>query len=112
MSKEDFPLYQALQGDDVRDVRVIVPTGQGPFALYRLEKRGWNTTDAVAAIRRRWQIELRRVSYGGLKDRHAHTVQYFTVFHGPQRSLHHSGIKLSHLGQVEHPYSSADIRAG
>src|SRR5947209_9659644 len=78
----------------VEELTDVVPTGQGAFALYRLEKRGWSTPDALAAIRRRWQVEPRRVAYGGLKDRHAVTVQYLTIFHGPRRNLRHQGLSV------------------
>jgi tRNA pseudouridine13 synthase len=95
----------------VEELTDVKPAEQGPFALYRLEKRGWGTPDAIQAIRRRWKLEPRRLSYGGLKDRHAHTVQYFTVFHGPQRNLTHQGVSVEYLGQVVAAYTSKDIRA-
>jgi tRNA pseudouridine13 synthase len=95
----------------VEELTDFVPGGAGAFAFYRLQKRGWSTPDALAAIRRCWQVEPRRVSYGGLKDRHALTVQYLTVFHGPRRNLRHQGITLDYLGQVQRAYESADIRA-
>ncbi len=81
------------------------------FALYRLEKTGWTTHDAVTALRRRWKVDARRVSFGGLKDRHAHTIQYLTVFRGPRRNLHHQRIAVTYLGQMGRPFSSDDIRA-
>jgi len=95
----------------VEELTDVAPTGQGVFALYRLEKRGWSTPDTLAAIRRRWKVEPRRLSYGGLKDRHAVTGQYLTIFHGPRRNLQHHGITLEYLGQVPRPYDSSDIRA-
>lgn len=100
------------QPDDfqVEERTAIVPTA-GPHALYRLEKRGWSTPDALAALRRRWRIEPRRISYGGLKDRHAATVQYLTIFHGPRRNLRHHEIAVQYLGQVAAPYTSRDIQA-
>ena len=88
-----------------------VVVGGGPFAFYRLEKRGWSTPDALAAVRRRWNIEPSRLSYGGLKDRHANTVQYLTIFHGPRRGLRHQRVTIEYLGRVSKPYTSADIRA-
>lgn len=94
----------------VEELTDVVPAA-GPFALYRLEKRGWTTHDAILAIRRRWQLDANRVSYGGLKDRHAHTVQYFTVFRGPQRRLTHQAVSVEYLGQAAEPYTSKDIRA-
>ncbi len=98
--------------DFVVDEQTDVTPGQdGPFALYRLEKRGWTTPDALAAIRRRWKLDARRVSYGGLKDRHAFTRQYFTVYRGPRRRLTHHDIAVEYLGQIAAPFTSRDIRA-
>ena len=101
------------QPDDfqVEERTAVVPGADGPFSFYRLEKTGWTTPDALAAVRRRWKIDLRRLSYGGLKDRHARTVQYLTIHHGPHRDLTQQDITLSYLGQVPAPYTSADISA-
>src|SRR5947209_19643166 len=104
-------LKQQPEDFQVEELTDVVPTGQGPFALYRMEKRGWTTADAVQALRRRWQLDQRRLSYGGLKDRHAHTVQFLTVFHGPRRRLMHHGVAVEYLGQVAAPYTSRDIKA-
>jgi tRNA pseudouridine13 synthase len=83
----------------------------GDFSLYRLDKTGWTTPDALAAIRRRWRLDFRRVSYGGLKDRHAVTSQYLTIFRGPQRNLTHERIALTYLGRRPEPYTAGDIAA-
>lgn len=101
------------QPDDFRveEVTDIVPGPSGPFALYRLDKTGWTTPDAIAAVRRRWQLDGRRVSYGGLKDRHAVTAQHLTVYRGPPRNLTHERVTLTYLGQVVEPFTAAAIRA-
>jgi tRNA pseudouridine13 synthase len=101
------------QPDDfqVEELTAVNPSDRGPFAFYRLEKRGWTTPDALAAIRRRWEIAPERLHYGGLKDRHADTIQYLTIHHGPRRGLNHNTISLHYLGQVGFPYSSREIRA-
>src|SRR5437762_5484960 len=95
----------------VEELTTVHAGPEGPFAFYRLEKRGWTTPDALAAVRRRWHIDLRRVAYGGLKDRHAHTVQYLSIHHGPRRDLTHHDVTLRYLGQVEAAYSSRAVRA-
>jgi tRNA pseudouridine13 synthase len=95
----------------VEELTDLQPHPTGPFSFYRLEKRGWTTPDALQAIRRRWQIDLGRMSSGGLKDRHAHTIQYLTIRRGPERNLSHQGINLGYLGKVEEPYISRHIRA-
>src|SRR5262245_36064179 len=99
-SPEDF------QVDEVTDV---VPS-EGHFALYRLEKSDWTTPDAVSAIRRQWQIRGPRLSYGGLKDRHAHTTQHLTIERGPPRNLGQKGFTLTYLGQAPEPFTSTSIR--
>jgi tRNA pseudouridine13 synthase len=101
------------QPDDFRveELTDVTPGERGDFAFYRLEKRGWTTTDAIELIRRRWRIDVRRVAFGGLKDRHAATVQYLTILRGPRRGLNQQGVTLQYLGQSERPYLSEAIRA-
>jgi tRNA pseudouridine13 synthase len=95
----------------VEELTDAAPGTTGEFALYRLDKTGWTTPDALAAIRRRWQIDARRLSYGGLKDRHAVTAQHITIARGPKRNLSHERITLTYLGQRAEPFDSTDIRA-
>jgi tRNA pseudouridine13 synthase len=104
-------LKQHPEDFQVEELTDVTPTAAGPYAFYRLEKRSWTTPDALAAVRRRWKLEVRRLSYGGLKDRHAQTVQYLTILRGPQRRLTQQGFSVQYLGQVERPYSARDLRA-
>ncbi len=95
----------------VEELTAVTPGPAGPFAFYRLDKVGWNTTDALNSVRRRWKLDWRRVGYGGLKDRHADTSQYVTIARGPAENLDHERIRLVYLGQVAEPYSSQHIAA-
>lgn len=104
-------LKQRPEDFQVEEQTRAIASGAGDFAFYRLDKTGWTTPDALAAIRRRWQIDFRRLSYGGLKDRHAVTSQFLTIFRGPRRNLAHERIALQYLGQREEPYTSNDILA-
>ncbi|MGE3806621.1 MAG: tRNA pseudouridine(13) synthase TruD, partial [Gemmataceae bacterium] len=104
-------IKQRPEDFEVEELTDVRPGSIGPFALYRMEKRGWSTHDALAAVRRRWKIDARRLAYGGLKDRHAHTVQYFSIFRGPHRKLSHHQVEVEYLGQLPRAYSSKDIRA-
>src|SRR5262249_41051147 len=101
------------QPDDFRveEVASVEAGANGAFAFYRLEKRGWTTPDALAAIRRRWKVDFHRLSYGGLKDRHAHTIQYFTIHNGPDSNLTHGTFQVSFLGRVPIAYTSEHVRA-
>jgi tRNA pseudouridine13 synthase len=77
--------------------------------LYRLEKEGWTSPDAMRAIKRLWKISPDALSYGGLKDRHAKTTQYITIFNGPQKNLKHERIFLEYLHPVPRAFSPQDI---
>jgi tRNA pseudouridine13 synthase len=104
-------LKQRPEDFRVEELTDTVGGSTGDYALYRLDKTGWTTPDALAAVRRRWRLDSRRVSYGGLKDRHAVTSQFLTVFRGPRRNLSHERTTLTYLGQCGQPYASTDIRA-
>ena len=94
----------------VEERTLWAPEG-GPYALYRLTKRGLGTPEAVEAILRRWALARDQVSFGGLKDRHAVTVQHVTIRRGPRRNLKQTSFELSYLGQCPRPFSSKDIEA-
>src|SRR6478672_2665930 len=100
-------LKQDRDDFQVEELTDVKPGPDGPFAFYRLKKRGWTTPDAISAIRRRWQLHINRVAWGGLKDRHAATVQYISVFRGPKRHFEQPNIRLEYLGQIREPYSAA-----
>jgi tRNA pseudouridine13 synthase len=104
-------LKQQPEDFRVEELTAAAAGDAGEFALYRLDKTGWTTPDALAAVRRRWNIDFRRLSYGGLKDRHAVTSQHLTIFRGPKRNLTHERIAVTYLGQRTEPFTAHDIAA-
>lgn len=95
----------------VEEFSSVMPANSGSYSFYCLEKRGWTTPDALAIVRRQWKIDSRRISFGGLKDRHAHTIQYLTIHNGPQRNLEHDTFALTYVGRLPNEYTSEQIRA-
>lgn len=79
----------------------------GSFVFYRLTKSGMGTFEALEAIQRRWNLSSRQISYGGLKDRHAMTVQYITILNGPQRPQKEKSFSLEPLGRLPFAYTPA-----
>lgn len=94
----------------VEELPDVQPSEHGPFTYYRLTKRGIGTIEAVGAIARGWNLAGRQISYGGLKDRHAVTVQYLTIASGPMRPFRTEGIELEPLGKLNRPYGPAQFR--
>lgn len=99
--REDFIVHEVSQ----------FPVSSGPFAVYRLDKSGIGTPEAIAEILKVWNLPRRAVGYGGLKDRHAETTQTITLFKGPQRSLQQRGFALEYLGQAPREFHAKDILA-
>jgi tRNA pseudouridine13 synthase len=67
---EDFRVEEQLS---------FVPSGDGPHWLLRVEKRAANTCWVAAELARLAGVPGNDVGYAGLKDRHAVTVQWFSV---------------------------------
>ena len=94
----------------VEELTDVVPGLVGSFGFYRLEKVGWTTHDALGLIRRHWKLDPKRMSYGGLKDRHAETTQFLTIHNGPERNFEQERIKLVHLGRTTEAFGPGFIR--
>jgi len=95
----------------VEELTAARPEPRGPFAFYRMQKIGWTTPDALQIVCRRWDLAWNRLAYGGLKDRHAETIQYLTIDGGPERDLEHERLYLRYLGRRTEPYTSRSIAA-
>ncbi|MEZ6032172.1 MAG: tRNA pseudouridine(13) synthase TruD [Planctomycetaceae bacterium] len=100
-------LPEDFQVDEL--TRVIA--GGGPFAFYRLTKKSIGTPEAISAISDRWRIQRKRISFGGLKDRHAVTSQHLTIHNGPRKSLQQTSFNLEYLGQTTSSFTPADFHA-
>lgn len=84
---------------------------KGEFAVYELRKRGIGTPEAITQLLQVWNLPRGRVSYGGLKDRHAVTSQFVTIQRGPARHAHRDQWTLSYLGQADESFTPANISA-
>jgi tRNA pseudouridine13 synthase len=103
-------LKQRPDDFQVEELTEITPETAGAFSFYRLEKQGMGTPEAVQAICRKWKLELRQISYGGLKDRHAVTQQFLTIWHGPRRGFRQQHLALHYLGQLSRPFDPDLVR--
>lgn len=83
----------------------------GAYRIYLLEKRHWNTMDALLAIARQNKMPMAQIGYGGRKDRHAVTYQYISVPRQYDLSFQMSNINLTFEGFAD-DYMSAAILKG
>src|SRR3954466_2515620 len=94
----------------VEELPLVEGGERGRCGFYRLTKRGIGTLEAIEAVRRRWNLSGQQISYGGLKDRHAVTIQYLTILDGPDRGYRDRGVELEPLGRLSHPYGPNAFR--
>ncbi|OIO23404.1 tRNA pseudouridine(13) synthase TruD [Candidatus Micrarchaeota archaeon CG1_02_51_15] len=86
------------------------PNQGGKFAHFVLEKRGWNTAQALEAIARAMGISRTRMDCAGTKDRNAVTVQLCSAFAVPPERV--SSVKLKDLS-INGVWSAGDkVRMG
>ena len=64
----------------VKETLAFEPSGAGEHAFLQIEKIGENTDYVARQLARFANVRQRDVSYAGLKDRHAITTQWFSVW--------------------------------
>ncbi|MGI9953238.1 tRNA pseudouridine(13) synthase TruD [Moorellaceae bacterium AZ2] len=76
---------------------------KGPYRVYILEKKGWNTIDLLLRLAKAHGLPYRLFAYGGLKDRHAHTFQYVTVKHAADLTTEEENFSMRSIGCMDRP---------
>jgi len=76
---------------------------QGPFGVYVLEKRGWNTVDALREIGKALRFKPADLAYGGKKDRYGLTRQWVTLRSPQVKSLQKPNFHLEFVGFSDEP---------
>jgi tRNA pseudouridine13 synthase len=95
----------------VEEVSRLEVGNTGGFTVYRLEKRGIGTPEAVRQVAKRWQLPREALGVSGLKDTHGHTGQMLTIRAGPARNLDGGRWKLNYLGRSNRPATRAALVA-
>lgn len=64
----------------VDEISSVALTGEGEHVCLHIRKRGLNTEDVARQLAKLADVKRRDVSFAGLKDRHAVTSQWFSVY--------------------------------
>lgn len=85
---------------------------EGKFARFVLEKRNWNTVEALREIARKFGRGTKSVGYAGMKDRTGRTVQLASIFgidsHRLQ-SVHLKDVSINGAWQSDEGLSIGDL---
>jgi|SRR3989344_2480394 len=80
------------------------------YTYFILEKRDWNTNDAIKAIASKLRIKPNRINVAGIKDKKAITRQYVSVYKISRKEIENVNIKgltLQFIG-----YSNERLKLG
>lgn len=109
-SHNDF-FVQEIIADRFLNQLINVPTKSNPFPIYKLEKRGIDSSHAVLLIKKKTGINLKIV---GIKDAKATTVQYASGnsnYGTRRRSMDYEigPIKLTLMGYSKRPIEKGNL---
>lgn len=96
----------------VTEVLGFEPTGTGEHEFLLVEKRGANTAWVATGIARYANVRDFDVSYGGKKDRHAVTRQWFSCWLPGTASPDWSGLPLEGVRVLESTRHNKKLRRG
>jgi tRNA pseudouridine13 synthase len=91
----------------VRELIDIRYSEDGPYRIYLLAKRHWNTMDAIMAIARHNKVPAAKIGCGGRKDRHALTYQYISIPRQYELFLEMQNVEFSFMGFADDYVSPA-----
>lgn len=98
----------------VEEVPRREPRGSGRYLIVEVGKENWETQGLVRALARALRISRKRVSFAGMKDRNAVTVQRMSLFGVPPEALARvslPGVRLRPLGLDPEPVTLGDLES-
>ncbi|MEM3087165.1 MAG: tRNA pseudouridine(13) synthase TruD [Halobacteria archaeon] len=90
------------------------PRGSGRYLIVEVEKENWDTQGLVRALARALRISRKRISFAGMKDRNAVTVQrmsFFGVRPAALESVRLAGVRLRAVGLDPEPVGLGDLES-
>ena len=98
----------------VDEIPAYTPSGNGDHLFVRFEKTGLNTPQAVAELARALDADPAQAGWAGLKDRHAVTTQWASLFGAdPDRALalELPGVRVLEAHRHPHKIRTGHLRA-
>ncbi|GIU69276.1 MAG: tRNA pseudouridine(13) synthase TruD [Candidatus Woesearchaeota archaeon] len=81
-------------------------SGFGEYAIYRLTKINYNTESAINYLCKNLRINKKNIKYAGLKDKHALTTQYISIYKDSGKlMLNNDDLKLEFVSFNNEPLS-------
>ncbi len=91
------------QPDDfyVEEIVNLSFNSAGPYSIYKLEKKFWDTFDLLDYLSRKYK--LKDIGRAGIKDRYSHSIQYVSIKNCAQQEIIEKNFRLSLIGKSNQP---------
>jgi tRNA pseudouridine13 synthase len=111
---EDFMVEEITKEGEIFEIdKTFEKKGEeGDFTYFVLQKRNWNTLQALKEIGRKMHCGLKRFGYAGVKDRNAVTTQLASAFKiepTALQSVHVKDIKINGAWRVKEKLRIGDL---
>ena len=94
-----YKIKQAYEDFYVKEL-IDINLGNGNYAYFLLKKKNLSTSEALALISNKFNINLKNIGCAGNKDKKALTEQYISILNGKKNleNLNLNNIKLKFIG--------------
>lgn len=90
----------------------FTPTGEGEHVFIKIEKTGLNTADVCKRISKALKLSVRQITYSGLKDKNAKTLQWLSFPWPIKKPLDCSVLDSEQLRVLEVTRHQKKLRIG
>ncbi|MFT4260948.1 MAG: tRNA pseudouridine(13) synthase TruD [Candidatus Woesearchaeota archaeon] len=97
---EDFIVKEVFK-------RTLNKTGR--YSIYLLKKIDYTTEAAITEVAKQLNVDRKKISYAGLKDRRAITYQYISILDSKPSGFETENITLTYQGKSDGPVSLGDL---
>ncbi|RME63380.1 MAG: tRNA pseudouridine(13) synthase TruD [Nitrospirae bacterium] len=108
--KSPFKIKVKPEDFVVEEVAHLPLSQGGPYRVYQLQKRYWNTLDVLKYLSKRLRLPLNRFSYGGKKDRYSLSTQFITIRDRRTFRIKEKNFTLMPMGAMFRPMGPDLIR--
>lgn len=96
----------------VNEILSFTPEGSGEHVFVQIEKRHENTDFIAGQLAKFGGVAKRDVSYAGLKDRHARTTQWFSVWMPGKADIDWTAFNADNITVLQSLRHSKKLRTG
>ena len=106
-----FDFKQTIERFFVEEIPLYNSTGTGNFLILKIKKTDMSTWKLITVLAKATGLQERDISYAGLKDKNATTIQYVSLPKQREKELN-KNLTTEKIEILERTYNKAPIKIG